>query len=280
MLRPFGPQDRAQVQRLLVEGFPERGDAFWQKALDRLFAWPGNHAADFPPGFFWIEKDEPVGIILTPASPRTRADEALPPVVNVSSWYVRDSHRWKAPLMLRALFRDERVIFTDLTPTPDVQKMLPAFGFVPGCDGIEWIGTPFFAYRRKKARVLPWQPGMVLAAGSPPDSLITEHIAWGCTVLVLEHGEARHLVVLKPMRARGLPAARVLFAGCRAALEAGLPALSRHMLLRGTLVLHIDARSEARRGPGYRPHGIWFARAKSFPNRTDHFGSELALFDF
>lgn len=280
MLKPFGPEDRAQVLFMLEEGFPERDRIFWGRALDRLFAWPGNRAVDYPPGFFWIEKGESVGIILTPASPRNRTDEASPPVVNVSSWYVRDSYRWKAPLMLRALFRDERVIFTDLTPTPEVQKMLPAFGFMPACEGIEWIGTPFFAFRQKKARVLAWQSGTMLAAGSPPDPLIAEHISWGCTALVLEHAEARHLVVLKPMRARGLPAARVLFAGCRAALEAGLPALSRHMLLRGTLLLQIDARPEARRGPGYRPHGIWFARAKSFPDRTDHFGSELALFDF
>ncbi len=280
MLKPFGPEDRAQVLLLLQEGFPERGRAFWEKALDRLLAWPGNHAVEYPPGFFWLEKGEPVGIILTPASPRGSGDAALPPIVNVSSWYVRDTHRWKAPLMLRALFRDERVVFTDLTPTPEVQKMLPAFGFVPACDGIEWIGTPVFALRPSAVHLERWKPGMALPPGSPPDALIAEHMAWGCTALVLEAAGARHLVVLKPMRVRGLPGARVLFAGCRAMLEAGLPALSRHMLLRGTIILLIDARSEARRGAGYRSHGIWFARGKSFPNRTDHFGSELALFDF
>lgn len=280
MLKPFGPGDRASALQLLDEGFPERGRAFWEKALDRLLNWPGNAAVDYPPGFFWCDKDEPVGVILTPASPRGTGETALLPVVNVSSWYVRESHRWKAPLMLRALFRDERVVFTDLTPTPEVQKMLPSFGFVPACEGIEWIGTPVLAIRSSEARVTRWQPGTMLAPGSPPDNLILEHVAWGCTVLVLEQGHLRHLVVLKSMKVRGLPGARVLFAGCRGALEAGLPALARHMLLRGTIILLIDARPEDRRGPGYRTHGIWFARAKSFPNRTDHFGSELALFDF
>ncbi|MCU0817972.1 MAG: hypothetical protein MUF11_01520 [Beijerinckiaceae bacterium] len=280
MLRPFGPENATEILQLLEEGFPERGRAFWEKAIARLFAWPGNRELDYPPGFFWIDKNEPVGIILTPASPRMNGGETLRPIVNVSSWYVRETHRWKAPLMLRALFRDERVIFTDLTPTPDVQKMLPSFGFVPASGGIEWIGTPFMAFRASAARLRRWNPGEALAAGAPPDALIAEHVAWGCMALVLEQGSARHLLVLKPIRMRGLPGARILFAGSRAALEAGLPALARFMLARGTLLLRIDARPEGRRGQGYRPHGIWFARGDSFPDRTDHFGSELALFDF
>lgn len=282
MLKPFGPEDTALALDLLAEGFPKRSRASWEKDLARLSEWPGNRAAGYPLGFFWFEKDIPAGIVLTPASPRLGSgdSEEVPVIVNVSSWYVRPAYRWKAPLMLRALFRDERVTFTDLTPTPEVRKMLPVLGFQPMCEGIEWIGTPFEALRAATGRLRPWRPGERLAAGSPPDDLIAQHVAWGCIALMLEQGSARHLVLLKPMRLRGLPGARVLFAGNRAALAAGLPMLARHMLARGRLILCIDARPEADRGRGFRRHSIWFAKGATFPDRTDHFGSELVLFDF
>lgn len=279
MLRPLGAEQTTLTLDCLAEGFPERGRAFWDKGWARLLAWPGNRDADYPPGFFWMEKGEPAGIILTPASIRHSSGEPQI-IVNVSSWYMRPAARWKAPLMLKALFRDDRVTFTDLTPTPDVQKMLPAFGFKAASDGIEWIATPLEATRRATGRVRPWRAGDVLAEGSPPDDLIRLHVEWGCLALVLEHDATPFLVVLKPMRVRGLPAARVLFAGSRQALNAALPALSRALLRHGHLFLRIDARPEGQRGMGFRPHGLWFARGEACEDRTDHFGSELALFDF
>lgn len=280
MLIPLTTGRSSEAMELLIEGFPERGRSFWEKGLERLFEWPGNRDGRRPPGYLWLDRNDLAGIVLTPASTRRGEGESRRAIVNVSSWYIREPYRWKAPLMLRALFQDADAIFTDLTPTPDVQKMLPAFGFKPVSDGIEWIGTPLEVFRFSTGSLRRWQPGEPLAIGSPPDELITLHVKWGCTALVIEQCGENFLVVTKPMRIRGLPGARVLFAGSRAALEASLPALSRYMLLRGFLILRVDARPEARRGRGFRPDGIWFARGDAFEDRTDHFGSELALFDF
>ncbi|MBN8533567.1 MAG: hypothetical protein J0L51_05700 [Rhizobiales bacterium] len=280
MLTPLTAGRSSEAMELLIEGFPERGRGFWEKGLDRLLNWPGNRDSRYPPGFLWFDRGELAGIVLTPASARRGTGESRRAVVNVSSWYIREPFRWKAPLMLRALFQHADVTFTDLTPTPDVQKMLPAFGFSPASEGIEWIGTPLEAFGSSAGRLRRWRSGDPLASGSPPDELIALHVEWGCTALVLERGGESFLVITKPMRIRGLPGARVLFAGSRNALEAGLPALSRYLLVRGFLVLRVDARPKARRGRGFRPDGIWFARGDAFEDRTDHFGSELALFDF
>lgn len=280
MLIPLTTARSSEAIELLIEGFPERGRDFWENGLERLFSWPGNRESRYPPGYLWFDKQDLAGIVLTPASLRGGNGEGRRAVVNVSSWYVREPYRWKAPLMLRTLFQGDEVVFTDLTPTEDVQKMLPAFGFKPVSEGIEWIATPLEAFRFSRSTLRRWRPGLALAAGSPPDELIAQHVSWGCSAFVLEQRGENVLVVTKPMRVRGLPGARVLFAGRRKALEAGLSALSRFMLLRGVLILRIDARAKERRGWGFRSAGIWFARGDTFEDLTDHFGSELALFDF
>ena len=105
---------------LLAEGFPERSRAFWSHGLGRLARHAGNASCGVPLGALWLSDGEPVGVALTPASPRTRPDGSPRPVVNLSSWYVRPPHRWRAPLMLRALLRDPRATYVDLTPSPPV----------------------------------------------------------------------------------------------------------------------------------------------------------------
>lgn len=278
MLVPITSDRIADAVALLAEGFPERNSQFWQSSLARVLDWPGNRLADYPAGFLWVEQSEPVGILLTPASPRSGADG--PVLVNVSSWYLRAAFRWKAPLMLRALFRDGRAVFTDLTPTPDVRAMLPAFGFREINPGIVLRLTPALALGRGNgASVVPWQPDVPLPQGSPPAEIIAFHRDLGCATLVIRHGTDNQLCVFRPFRYRGLKAARAVYIGSHAALAGSWPAIARRLLGKGFLIVQSDIRPGCPSPLGFRPHGQWFAKGGAFDDRTDHLGSELCLFD-
>ncbi|MCZ8182690.1 MAG: hypothetical protein O9322_06945 [Beijerinckiaceae bacterium] len=278
MLTPITPARAAEAVSLLDEGFPERGPAFWQRSLQQILDWPGNALAGYPPGFFWLEKEQPVGILLTPASPRGGPDGRI--VVNVSSWYLRPDFRWKAPLMLRAVFRDPGPVFTDLTPTPEVQAMLPAFGFRPINPGIGLQLTPLLALRPGgDVRVRAWQPDDRLDGAAPPPELIGLNRDRGFATLVIEQGPARHLCVFRPFRYRSLPAAFSIFIGSHAALPAAWPAIARHLLARGILVVQCDVRAGVPHPLALRRRGLWFAKGETFDDRTDHLGSELCLLD-
>jgi hypothetical protein len=263
---------------LLDEGFPERGRSFWQGALGKLLDWPGNAEAGYPVGFLWFDAGAPAGVVLTPASLRQAASGGRRTIVNVSSWYVRPDFRWKAPLMLRSLFRDESVVFTDLTAAPGVQQMLAPFGLHPVNQGIALIPTPTLLAGRSRAEVRAWRPEDLAGRDAPDAALIDLHRRWGCRALTIDDGRERHLLVLKPFRYRGLPAAQALYVGSHRALDAALPAVARHMLLRGCLVLQVDRRPGSVPVPGLRQRGIWFAKGGCFRDRTDHLGSELSLF--
>lgn len=280
MLTPLTPDLKAEAITLLCEGFPERDAAFWDRGLTRLFAWPGNHATRRPIGYLWREGGKAEGVILTPATEHIDDDGQCRILVNVSSWYVRPALRWKAPMMLRALFRDADPIFTDLTPTPDVQKMLPAFGFHPVNRGVWLQPLPLLALRpASRVRIRPWRAGQRPAGAVPGDDLIALHEAWGCLPLEIDTGDLRQLVVLKPFRLRGIPAIRTVFVEHHAAFTAARPALARFLLKRGFLVLQSECRGEACRPGWFRERGIWFARGNRFAKGSSQFGSELCLLD-
>lgn len=281
MLTAVTLSDLDRATDLLAEGFPGRTRAFWRTSLSRLVQAGGNAAADHPFGFFMMEKDEPVGIALTPASLRPRPEGAPLRVVNVSSWYVRPAHRWRAALMLRKIVADPGSIYTDLTPTADVRTMIATFGFKAINLGVVMHLLPALALRRGlPATVSEWQPGEPLPERSPPAELVESHRALGCLPLIVEGRAGRTLLVLRPKRVRRLPATQAVYVGSHAALEPHLPTLARHLLGRGLLVAQIDCRSEAgTRNLGFRHNGLWFAKGSLFEDCTDHLGTELSLFD-
>ena len=281
MLTAVTLSDLDRATDLLAEGFPTRTRAFWRTSLARLVQAGGNSEADHPLGCFMMDKDEPVGIALTPASLRPRPDGAPLRFVNVSSWYVRPAHRWRAVLMLRKIVSDPGSIYTDLTPTADVRTMIATLGFKAVNLGVVMHLLPILALRRGlPATVSEWQAGEPLPAGSPSADLIESHRGLGCLPLIVEGRGGRTLLVLRPKRVRRLPATQAVYVGSHAALEPHLPALARHLLGRGLLVAQIDCRSEAgTRNLGFRHNGLWFAKGSLFEDCTDHLGTELSLFD-
>jgi len=293
-MRPFHADDASdltQAAALLHEGFPARPVSFWLAALHRVQRLADNRAMGQPLGYFMLNQGQPVGVALTPASWRERADGTRVRLVNISSWYVRPDFRWRAGVMLRAIMADKSCIYTDLTPTPEVQKMLPVVGMQPINQGVAIHCLPLLALKPAQgaqARVLG--PADALPAPATPEqwrplpATVQAHRELGCTVLRLGIGvrtgvgNDAQLLVLRALRVRGLAAAQVVFCDSQAQLLRDLGALARCLLPRGVALLVCDTRQASSSATAlFRPRERWFARGDSFEGRTDVLGSELCL---
>lgn len=280
MPRPLALDDLPDVERLLRAGFPERSAAFWRQGLARLLA-QGEGAGGLPWGFGLEADGRLVGVGLTPTSHRRRADGSLTRVVNLAGWTIEPAHRFRALAMLRRMLADPQAAYIDLTPSPTVQRMLPHVGMQPVGTGTAVLllaAHAIGAARGAALRPLPAGQGPTLG---PSAALLDAHRGFGCEPLLLAHPDGEDLLVWRPTRVRGLPAARLVYVASHAVLRRHLPVLARHLLARGLLLLQCDGRIAAP-GDGWRtfrrPHGVWFARGADFSDQTDFLGTERCLF--
>jgi hypothetical protein len=281
LLIPIDPQAPAPALDLLAEGFPQRPRAFWQAALRRLHDEGDNARAGCPIGLLLVSKGVPVGVVLSPATLRTNAEGKPQRLINLSSWYLKPEHRWRAGLMFRAMMPDAQATYLDLTPTPEVTAMLPLMGFRAINVGTSVGVLPQLALAGGAGvRVEPWRAGDALPADAPSQSLLAAHGPWGCRSVWMVEGQERHLLVWQYVHVRRLPAARLLYVGSHRALPRHLPALARHLMLRGRVLLKWDARADEPALPGVlrRAGGVWHVRGPWSDDRTDFIGSELAMF--
>jgi hypothetical protein len=282
-MRPFDETDFPRAALLLHEGFPHLSVPFWAGALKRLRDYAGNEEAQVPLGWFMLAGDEAVGVVLTPASVRLRPDgaggSAVQRVVNLSSWYVRPHYRWRAGFMLRAILSDRATIYTDLTATPDVQKMLPVLGFSQINRGVALHFLPLTScLPARGASVRLLTDAEPAALPGPPPAMVRAHRELGCLPLVLETPHGSQLLVCKIMRIRGLRAAQLIYAERQSELLRHRGALARCLLRRGVLLFAHDARAEHGLSMSwFRRRDLWFARGGSFEDSTDAFASELCI---
>lgn len=279
MLRPIDPTCIAAAIALLTIGFPKASALFWQQGLERLRALGGNREAGVPIGHLLMDDDKPVGVILTPASVRAMPDGTEKRVVNLSSWYIDPAHRWRAPVMLRAVTRDRDALYTDLTPSLEVQKMLPAFGFKPINRGFKRHFTPVAALaRRALATVRDLAKAPAGAIHEPTRQMLESHRGFACLPCALHADGTWHPLMFKSRRVRGLPAAELVYCEDNTAMTGHLSAVARYLIRRRKLFLIIEDRAIDLTDVALDPkNGIRFAKGGLQPNRTDYAGSEICI---
>jgi hypothetical protein len=279
-MRPLDDADFAQVATLLHEGFPGLSAGFWAAALQRLKHYGGNRQAGVPLGWLMLNGTEPVGVMLTPASLRLRPDGRTERIVNLSSWYVRPEFRWRAGFMLRGAMVDKTVVYTDLTPSPEVQKMLPLFGFQPLNRGVALHLLPLQCLHPSRgAQIRDLQPDEPWAHAGPPREMIEAHRELGCLPLVLQPPLGPpQLVICRLGRLRGLRLAQLVYADSQSLLLRHRGALARYLLKKGVMLFVHDTRQSGSTPTAwYRPRDQWFACGHAFDDRTDAFASELCI---
>ncbi|GJD93961.1 hypothetical protein OCOJLMKI_1159 [Methylobacterium iners] len=268
--------------RVLERGFPNLDTAFWQKGLVRWNSLVDARKNDlYLDGHIFQIFGKDVGVLLTFKSDRIRSDGTRYQMINLSSWYIDVAYRWRAPMMLRSVVRDERSVFTDLTPSPEVDRINVAVGFRDWSDGMLIAAAVPWAAKRSpnEVRLVELDDPRARDLGAQEREMLARHRAVGCLAAILcqPHGVAALLFRL--IRRRGIVFAQLLYAESRRMVIEHLPAVMRFLLARGVLLLSIDAtRAQCPSGTFFRPGRRRFCKGPIDPDRLDYACSELVAF--
>jgi len=245
MLRPIDRASLNDTLPLLQRGFTH-APAFWSAALERLKRYRSPDAGE-PAAYLLDVKGEPVGVILNIASTRTAADGSAQPMVNLSSWFIDDAHRWRAPRMLQQLTAQDGTLYTDLTPTAPVQSLIERLGFNRWTEGTLLFPLPLFALGRTgDVHVTPLAglpAGGLPAEGLPAPvmRILADHAALDCLAAALWDGARFHPLIFSRMKRKGLPIARLLYAEDRAVVSRHIAAIARYLLREKMMVMAMTA---------------------------------------
>jgi hypothetical protein len=243
--------DRASVVDLLARGFPARGRAYWQRALDRLAAHVGP--PNLPKFGLVLEcGGAPVGVILMISSFRPGGDG---PAVccNLSSWYVEPAFRTFAPLLISNALAHKNVTFVNVSPAPHTRPIVEAQGFSRYSDG------QFAAVAALAAP--PDIPGVrLLDGGQVPDAafdpfeleLVRTHASYGCITLWCETPDRAMPFVFLPRLVNGvLPCAELIHCPDLAAFVRFARPIGRFLFKRARAFVIIDAPGPIKGLPGF-----------------------------
>lgn len=265
---------------MLERGFPERTRSFWENGFARLNALMSDEGPRGPVGYLLRAEGMDVGVMLTFRSRRVGPDGAAYAQVNLSSWYVDAAHRWRAPMMLRGVLGHGEAVYTDLTPSPAVDRINAALGFDVWSDGTLIVGAlPWAAMRsRRPVELLPLEGRSTHLLARDTRDLLERHAAIGCIAAVLREGGRASALLFRMTRVKRIPAAQLIYAESRQAVIDHLPAIMRFLLARGIVLLSVDALGS--QSPGaciFRSARRRYRRGRIDPDRLDYACSELVI---
>jgi hypothetical protein len=280
-LRPIDRATMPEALSLLFHGFPRQALSFWEAGfaeIQRLHAHFDH--GDAPLGYLMSAGDRDVGVLLTCRSLRQRSDGTQYPVVNLSSWYVDPKFRLLAPMMLRSVLAESGSLYTDLSPSHEVARLNPHFGFKLWNDGmmiaaiLPWAAMP----TRSGVDVFPFDSNQGPILQPQDRELLAWHAAKGCIAMVLcEDGRSQPLL-FRMIRRKGMPFAHLIYAESRIAVTRNLAPIMRCLLARGIFLLCVDAiKSDCPLGMHYRPTRKSFWKGEMQRDRIDYAYSELVL---
>lgn len=274
MLEPIDEARFGVAIDILRKGFPARSRKFWERGLSKIIRFCGCKSV----GQFLIVQGRPVGIILTPRDERVLSNGRTGPIINLSSWYIEPEFRQCAPMMMKTLLSNDDAIFTNLSPTPSVIKIMNWCGFQRLNKGISYVFLPYHSgIGGKVADVVEFRALLDRVLPVHINKMLARHVEFGAIAgAYLENNNWYPLLFSKTL-VGGVPMARLLYCEDNSAMLRNLGAICRFLLKHGKvfLVLDIPLQGEV---PGLQYDGAGkFALGESFENRTDYAGSELFL---
>jgi hypothetical protein len=232
--RQIQEADLGAVAELLAHGFRLRRKSYWLRGLARM----GTRTvpAGYPRyGLLLEEKGRIVGAILTIYS-SVPAAGGFAIRCNLSSWYLEPEFRGYAPLL--ASFRDPAVTYVNISPAPNTWATIEAQGF--RCIREGWfLSLPALSRGTAPARILPLS---VAPHDLPERTLLEEHAALSCIVLVLESAGEHFPFVFAPHRILHRALRTLILAYCRdfADYTRFAGPIGRYLLMRGMPAVVVD----------------------------------------
>ena len=271
-------RDAPALTRLLARGFPERSLSYWTRAFDTL----ARRAAPegYPRFGYMLEHDgEPVGAILMIFN--ATGDRRIR--CNISSWYVEESHRGYASLLIAAAVRHKDVTYINISPASHTWRVIEAQGFTRYCDG-QILAIPALSRWTQKAVARPFDKRRDYGDGLSGDErdLLAAHLAHGCMSFVVQEKREAHPFVFLPRRVlKGLlPTLQLIYCRDIADFQQFAGLLGRELLRRGHPTVLVDASGPI---PGLvgkfmRDRGPKYFKGPERPRLGDLAFSESVLF--
>lgn len=225
---------------LLCEGFPNRTRAFWEAGLARMLASPAHVAGDLPIGHFLEANGKPVGVGLTAVAPHSSNDGRIRRI-NLASWYVAPEHRWRMPVLLRRMMADKSAIYTDLSPTLEVQPLLTSLGFTPLNNGVRVVNLAAAAMLPSKyCEIDVLDEADAAKLPSCDATLLWDHVRYGCLAVRVAKDAKDDFVLLKPSHAKGVPVLQLIYCRDNAFVNRVLPDIARTLVRKGHFGLVLE----------------------------------------
>jgi hypothetical protein len=260
---------------LLSRGFPDRPRAFWETSLGRLSAYR-RETNGRPIGQLMIVDHKPVGVILTIGS-RRRNGAQQRDVVNLSSWYIDEKHRWLAARMLSRVVADDSVTYTDLSPSPETMRLNERLGFQTAEQGVVLFFLPWTAVTgRGQGEVIPYERLPAGALASDDAVLLGHHSDLGCIAGALRTADGYHPLLFHTVRRKGLPVARPVLAPSRQLIVDHIGPIAWFLLKRGAPFLALHGAPAAGGIPWNRSASVQ-VKGRWEGDRVDHTYSEIVF---
>ena len=239
--RQIAAADVPAIVDLLTRGFPSRGRAFWEHALQQL-------AKREPPpglpqyGYLLESGGAPVGTILLICS-IMRADGGFAPRCNLSSWYVEPAFRFYASLLVSRALAQKNVTYLNVSPAPHTTPIIEAQGFSRYCDGL-FVAVPMLKnpFGGDRAQIIDAHELLPVEPDAFERQVLLQHAALGCiSVWCVSAGQA-YPFVFRPRIVKNLiPCARLIYCRDIGDFTRFAGPLGRYLARRGKPLVIVDA---------------------------------------
>lgn len=276
--RAITPADRPAIAELLSRGFPERTEDYWTGALETL---AGHECPEGFPRFGYVLESgpTPVGVILM----IFRHAEGGAIRCNISSWYVEESFRGFASLLIAAALRYKDVTYINISPAPHTWPVIEAQGFRRYCSG-QMLTFPLLSLSPLSIPVERFDPARRNENMLSTDEyrIMADHVARGCIGLVGRDKNVAYPFLFLPRRILGNRVLSLQLVYCRELSDFVRLAnpLGRSLLRLGYVIVLVDAleRLPGLTGLFFKDRGPKYARGPSPPRLGDLSFCENILF--
>ena len=266
---------------LLAEGFPDFPRSYWEDVLTRFRHIKSGDP--WPVGYLLGVKGVNVGVLLAFGSERGDGQ----PILNLSSWYIQESHRLYALAMLRKLIREQNAVLTSLTPSTSVITTLVGSKFEPWNEGVLFTSLPQACLKwRSDARIVDASGIDDHRLSADDRQLLKDHARIGCLFCFLEVNGKIHPLVFVRRFNRKVRYAHLIYAPSRKTVLKHLARLCLFLLRQGYFALSVDCfKDQVPKGSIFVDGSHRFLlgaeanRGGVDSDRIDYAYSELVLFE-
>lgn len=279
-LKPIEKDDWQAATKILNRGFQECPPKIWSNFLKRIRTIETTGITQRI-GYLLQNDGDDVGIMLTLRSRRNEEDGGTREVVNLAGWYVDEQYRWYAPRMFSDLIKDKDVVFTDLTSSRAVRKILTALNFKQWNQGLLVSSLPQALMGWSKGvKVLPLEELPQDALSEADRKLLEDHARLGCIACALKHGETYEPLIFRRQTYWNIPVARIIYASSRDVILNNLTNILYFLLKLKILFIAVECNKP--RLPSqffFKDRSIKYYKGHIDSDMIDYAYSELVLLD-